>query len=66
MPEIEKLEAIIYQIGVRDWKVLVFDVSDKNNRKLFAEDVLPTRYAAEQFAKDLEDIYLCDLEVSLG
>lgn len=66
MPDIEKLEAIIYQIAVNRWKVLMFDVTDKHHRKFMVEDVVRTRYDAEQYAKDMEDFYLCDLEVKHG
>ncbi len=66
MPEIEKIEAVIYQIDINRWKVIIFDITDKHYRKFMVEDVVRTRYEAEQYAKDTEDFYLCDLEVSYG
>ena len=52
---IDKLESIIYQTGVKRWKCILFDVSDKNSRKLIAEEECETRFQAEEFAKLTED-----------
>jgi len=52
---IDKLESIVYQTGVSKWKVILFDVSDKNSRKLIAEEEFPNRYEADDFALRSED-----------
>lgn len=62
-PNIEKIEVVIYQRDIKEWHAIAFDVTDKNSRKWLGEQVCPTRYEAEQYKRDLEDFYLCDLEV---
>jgi len=52
---IDKMEAIIYQTGVKQWKCILFDISEKNSRKLIADEELETRAQAEQFATDTEN-----------
>lgn len=59
---VERIERVIYQTDIMQWKVILFDVSDKHCRKLICETERDTRYEAEGFAKMMEDKLLCDLE----
>lgn len=61
---LDKIESIIYQTGVMTWKVILFDVSDKNWRKLIIEDEKETRFEAEAFAKQTEDKLVYNLDPS--
>lgn len=61
---VEKMETVIYQTGVKQWKVILFDVSDKNWRKLIVEDECETRFEAETLAKQTEDKLVFNLDPS--
>lgn len=65
-PEITKIKVIIYQRDIKEWHAITFDISDKHCEKWIGEATCETRYEAEEYAKQMEDFYLCDLEVNHG
>jgi hypothetical protein len=59
---IDAMESIIYQTGVKEWKCILFDVSDKTSRRLITEQNFSSRFEAEEFAKESEDKLVCGID----
>jgi len=64
--DVKAIEVVIYQRDIKEWHAIAFDVSEKNHRHWLGETICESRSEAEQYAIDIEDFYLCDLEVTDG
>ena len=68
---IDKMETIIYQTGVKEWKCILFEYKksyychqEHIERRLISEDIFPNRFEAEAYARQTEDKLVYNLDPS--
>jgi hypothetical protein len=64
--QVKEIKAVIHQVDYKNWRCLILDNSNPAKPVFLTEETGLSRIQAEEFAQDMEDFYVCGLDVNVG